>query len=113
MNNEQIAKVCHEANKAYCESIEDNSQKSWEEADQWQRDSAIKGVEFCKSNPEAPASANHDSWLEEKKRTGWKYGAIKNVEAKEHPCFVSYEELPKEQQTKDQLFKVIVSTLNK
>jgi len=27
-----IAKVCHEANRAYCESIGDNSQLSWEDA---------------------------------------------------------------------------------
>jgi len=109
-NVEKIARVCHEANKAYCESIGDSSQKSWESAEQWQRDSAIKGVEFCLANQNAPASANHDSWLDEKRRTGWKYGPVKDAEKKEHPCFVPYDELPLEQKIKDYLFKNIVKS---
>jgi hypothetical protein len=47
----EIAKVCHEANKAWCEANNDYSQKSWDEAEHWQRDSAIKGVEFALANP--------------------------------------------------------------
>jgi hypothetical protein len=108
MNNEQIARVCHETNKGYCESIGDNSQKSWDEAEQWQRDSAIKGVAFALVNPNAPASSQHDAWLADKKRDGWKYGAVKDPVKKEHPCFVSYEELPIEQRLKDHLFKAVV-----
>src|SRR5437879_1359495 len=41
---EQVAKICHEANRAYCETIGDNSQPTWEKAPQWQKDSAINGV---------------------------------------------------------------------
>lgn len=41
-----IAKTCHQANKAWCEANGDNSQKDWDEAEDWQRDSAIKGAEF-------------------------------------------------------------------
>jgi hypothetical protein len=37
-----IAKVCHEANRAYCQTISDNSQLPWEQAKEWQRASAIK-----------------------------------------------------------------------
>jgi len=46
MNVEQVARVAHEANRAYCESIGDTSQVRWEDAPQWQRDSALKGVQF-------------------------------------------------------------------
>lgn len=108
---EGIAKVSHEANKAYCESIGDLSQTDWQSAPQWQRDSAIKGVEFNIANPEAPASASHDSWLEVKYADGWKYGPVKNPDIKEHPCCVPYEELPEEQKKKDALFKAIVGAL--
>lgn len=108
---EGIAKVCHEANKAYCESIGDLSQTDWQSAPQWQRDSAIKGVEFNIANPESPASASHDSWLQVKYADGWKYGAVKNPDTKEHPCCVPYEELPEEQKKKDALFKAIVAAL--
>jgi len=107
-----IAKVCHEANRAYCAGIGDNSQLPWEEAPQWQKDSAVKGVEFHINNPGAPASASHDSWLEEKRVTGWKYGPVKDAEKKEHPCFVPFEQLPPEQQLKDVLFSNIVKSLN-
>jgi len=88
MNVESIAKVCHEANRAYCQSIGDMSQPAWEDAPEWQRASAIKGVEFARDNPSAPPSASHDSWLEEKRATGWKFGPVKDPEKKEHPCFV-------------------------
>lgn len=112
MTIEQIAKTCHEANKSLCESLNDFSQTSWENAPQWQKDSAIEGVKFNLVNPNAPASSSHDSWLAEKERNGWKYGPVKDAEKKEHPCFVSYEELPIEQQAKDHLFKAIVSALS-
>ena len=35
MKVEQIAQVAHELNKAYCESLGDNSQPSWEDAPEW------------------------------------------------------------------------------
>jgi hypothetical protein len=111
MTVSDIAKVCHEANRALCAGLGDNSQLSWEESPQWQIDSAIKGVEFNLANPDAPASSSHDSWLEEKRATGWKYGPVKDSEKKEHPCFVPYEALPLDQQAKDHLFKAVVAAL--
>lgn len=111
IQKEKIAKVCHEVNRAYCRSLGDNSQVAWEDAPQWQRESAIKGVEFNLANPDAPESATHDAWLEVKKAEGWKYGAVKDVEKKEHPCYVPYDQLPKDQQCKDALFKAVVLAL--
>lgn len=35
----KIAQVAHEINKAYCEAIGDNSQVSWENAPERQKDS--------------------------------------------------------------------------
>lgn len=107
----KIAKVCHEVNKSYCESLGDNSQQPWEDAPEWQRTSAIKGVQFQIDNPDSPPSASHESWLKEKEEDGWKYGSVKNAETKEHPCFVSYEQLPIEQQSKDHIFSTIVRNL--
>lgn len=107
-----IAKVCHGANKIFCERLGDKSQVAWVLAPAWQRESAIVGVKFNIKYPDAPASASHDSWLEEKRKAGWKYGKIKDSKMKEHPCFVPYEELPPEQQAKDHLFKGIVSSLS-
>jgi hypothetical protein len=107
MKLEDIARVCHEANRGYCHSLNDYSQPVWELAPEWQRESAIKGVQFILDNPDAPPSASHDSWLEEKRRDGWKYGSVKDAEKKEHPCFVSYEELPLDQRRKDFIFGAV------
>ena len=111
MTIEQIATVCHEANRALCAGLGDYSQAPWGDAPGWQKESAIKGVEFNLANPDAPASASHDSWLEQKRADGWAYGEVKDPEAKTHPCFVPYDELPKEQQAKDHLFKAVVASL--
>jgi hypothetical protein len=111
MTIKAIAAVCHEANRALCAGLGDFSQQPWPMAPEWQAQSAVTGVEFNLANPDAPASASHDSWLAEKERDGWKYGAVKDAEKKEHPCYVPYEELPKEQQAKDHLFKAIVAAL--
>jgi len=106
-----IARIAHLTNKAYCESLQDCSQRPWAEAPQWQRDSAINGVKFHLANPNAEPSASHENWLKEKYADGWKYGEVKDVEKKEHPCCVPFDELPAEQQVKDILFTRIVDTL--
>jgi hypothetical protein len=109
----EIARIAHTANRDYCRAIGDESQVPWEMAPAWQQLSAINGVKFALANPDAPPSASHDSWLAEKKATGWKYGPIKDAEKKEHPCFVPYDCLPVEQQTKDHLFVAIVRALSR
>lgn len=117
MNIEQAARTAHETNRAYCETIGDKSQTSWDDAPEWQRKSAIKGVEFHMAQHAsgvAPSpSASHDSWLEEKRADGWKFGPVKDPVAKEHPCFVAYDELPVEQRLKDYLFGAVVGAFIK
>ena len=111
MTNEQIARVTHEANRAYCKSIGDDSQPAWDDAPEWQRSSAMNGVAFTIANPGAHPSASHDSWLAEKRAAGWTYGPAKDPEKKQHPCFVPYEALPPEQRAKDHLFQAVVRAL--
>lgn len=106
-----IAIICHQANKAYCENQGDNSQKDWDEAEEWQRVSAVKGVEFRLANPNASQSAQHDAWKQEKLADGWVYGTIKNPVTKEHPCIVDYSELPIAERKKDALFQAVVDAL--
>jgi hypothetical protein len=103
----QIAIICHEANRAYCATIGDDSQLPWAEAPQWQRDSIIAGVEFRLANPDAGPDGSHNSWLAAKEADGWKYGPVKDAEKKEHPCFVPYDQLPEDQKRKDYLFIAI------
>ena len=96
------ARAAHEVNRVYCLAIGDTSQPSWEDAPDWQKTSARNGVEGA-LNGNTPRQS-HESWLAEKRATGWKFGHVKNVEKKEHPCFVEYDDLPPHQRLKDDLF---------
>lgn len=103
-----IARACHEVNRAYCQSQGDHSQPAWSEAPEWQRQSAMNGVLYAMGHPEAKPADSHESWLDEKRRDGWIYGPVKDPQAKTHPCFVPYDELPTSQKAKDYIFLAIV-----
>lgn len=108
----QIAKICHEANAAYCREIGDHTQKPWEEAELWQREASLQSVEFLLNKPESRDAVLHNKWLDDKTSTGWIWGEVKDSAAKTHPCLVGFEALPKEQQLKDKLFIAIVRSLS-
>lgn len=106
-----IAKVAHEANRAYCETIGDQSQLPWSEAPTWQHKSALDGVLAVLRNPSITSAESHANWLSHKEAEGWKYGPVKNPETREHPCYVPYTELPADQQVKNHLFRHVVLAL--
>lgn len=106
-----IARVCHEVNKTYCEALGDKSQVVWEDAPQWQQDSAVKGVELHLANPDLGPAASHEAWMREKLDDGWTYGPLKDPAKKEHPCMVPFADLPKEQQIKDWIFRGVVHAI--
>lgn len=106
-----IAIACHEANKAWCMLNNDFSQKHWEDAEKWQKDSALEGVRFRMNNPDAGHDAQHKSWMDQKVKDGWVYGPEKDSEKKTHPCIVPFDELPEFQKKKDALFCAIVDAL--
>jgi hypothetical protein len=111
MNHEQIARVAHEVNRAYCQALGDFSQPAWGEAPDWQKDSAMKGVALHLENENLGPEASHDAWLAEKEAAGWIYGPIKDPEEKTHPCMVPFAALPPEQQAKDFIFRAVVHAL--
>ncbi len=108
---EDVAAICHEANRNLCVSQGDMTQPGWNNAPAWQRDSAINGVTFHLDNPLSSASASHINWMAGKEADGWVYGEKKDPEAKTHPCMAPFNELPPEQQVKDFLFRAIVHGL--
>lgn len=111
MNFAAVARVCHEVNRAYCESLGDTSQPTWENAPDWQKESATKGVYEHVGNPAMTPEESHKAWMEQKEKDGWVYGAVKDAEAKTHPCMVPYEKLPQEQRAKDYIFKAVVHAI--
>lgn len=103
---DKIAALCHEVNKAYCESLGDYSQPSWEDAPEWQKESAINGVRFHMDNETTPEQS-HINWMRQKEAEGWTWGPVKDPEKKTHPCMVPYDQLPQAQRSKDYIFKAI------
>lgn len=111
LSNTDIARVAHEINRAYCAALGDMTQLPWDLAPEWQRASAIAGVEFHLAHPNAGPEASHESWAAQKRAEGWAFGLVKNPELKTHPCLVEFELLPREQQAKDYLFRATVHAL--
>ncbi len=111
MNIEQVARVTHEVNRAYCASLGDHSQPAWEDAPEWQRKSAIAGVTAVLGGSARTPAESHEGWLRQKRADGWTYGPVKDAEKKTHPCFVPYDQLPPEQKAKDYIFRAVVTSL--
>ncbi|NJP27092.1 hypothetical protein FLW53_23405 [Microbispora sp. SCL1-1] len=108
---EDVARICHEANRALQLATGDPAPSpAWDEAPEWQRASAIAGVEEARGG--ATPEELHEAWCEAKWATGWTYGEAKDDEAKTHPCLVPYADLPSEQRAKDELFRAIVTALS-
>jgi hypothetical protein len=108
-----IAIACHNANRAYCQSIGDDSQPVWDQAPDWQKESALAGVRGHLSGDITTPEQSHESWLAVKKADGWRYGKVKDASAKTHPCFMSYADLPAEQKKKDFIFSNTVASAKK
>ncbi len=105
---EALAQIAHEANRAYCTGLGDNSQVPWAQASEHVRDSAIAGVRFLIDNPTASQAAQHEARAAMKTEAGWVHGEVKDEQAKTHPCLVPYDDLPAAQRAKDQLFQAVV-----
>ncbi len=107
-----IAAIVHEANRQYCESIGDSSQKPWSEAPDWQKSSALDGVVGIINGTITTPEQSHESWMAKKTADGWVFGDAKDEVAKTHPCMVPYDQLPAEQKMKDTIFHGIVKSLS-
>ena len=109
----RIAMITHQVNKAICECSGDTSQANWEDAPDWQKESAIDGIIKSANHTAAGKGQmnpeeSHNSWLSYKLREGWKYGEVKNSETKEHPNLLPWKELPRDERLKDVIFGGIV-----
>lgn len=107
---EDIAKVVHETNRAYCLAFGDTSHGPWEELSDAIKRSVIDGVKFHLAVEHGP-EASHENWMKGKLRDGWVYGEEKDEEKKTHPCLIPFNELSEVDQGKDYVFKTVVEQL--
>jgi hypothetical protein len=104
-----IAQVAHETNRAFCQTIGDNSQPPWAEAPEWSKESSINSVKYHldqieKGEPSDP-SLSHTTWFNER---GLGARPVKDVENKIHPSLVPYDQLSPEEKVKDYLAAAVV-----
>lgn len=112
MNAEQIAAVCHAANREMTKYILDVPiQPEWEDAPEEMRRSSVAGVRWRMSNLGASNAAQHDEWCRAKVADGWVYGDKKDAGKKTHPALVPYEKLALATKLKDAVFVGIVMAL--
>jgi hypothetical protein len=107
---EVLAKIAHEANKAYCETQGDTSQASWDDIDEEHKDSARDGVRRILNDPNTTPQDSHQNWMDCKKSQGWTYGETKCQDKKTHPSMKPYVELSSVEKFKDALFHAIVKS---
>ena len=108
---DSVARVVHEAVRAWARSRGDVSIPPWSRAPKWMREATVAAIAFRLENPGAPASAQHDQWAAEKRAAGWKRGAVKDGVKKTHPLLVSYERLPAFERRKDALVGAVIDAL--
>lgn len=110
---EKIARVMHESVRAWQVANGQAASPPWSRAAKWMRESSFAGVKFAVDNPNAPASAQHDQWMKEKRDSGWVFGEIKDPAAKTHPLLIPYQELPELERRKDALVHAVIVSLTK
>jgi hypothetical protein len=109
---EEIAEVCHEANRALCKALGDRVLPAWGELGVEHRVSTTRGVRTALADPSTDPAASHEAWRMDKVMHGWTYGPETNDEAKTHKNMLTYADLPIEQKMKDHLFLEIIRCLD-
>lgn len=107
---ESIAKICHEAHKAYCEEIGETGEVCWSHLSQERKTAAFASVAEQIANPLTPEEA-HNRWVTVKANNGWVWGKEKDFEKKTNPLMKPYSDVPDEQREKGILFITIVNRL--
>jgi hypothetical protein len=67
-------------------------------------DQIVDSEDFANMDLEKLCFLMHENWMQFKVQSGWRYGKVKDLDKKEHPCLVSYDKLPQEEKNKDKVF---------
>lgn len=108
LSDEHIARIAHEANRAYCITRGDMSKRAWQNTEPSVREGTIAGVARLRANPNLTPEELHASWCEDRINRGYRYGPTVCHRERTHPCLVPYDQLDEEQRFKDYLFRAIV-----
>jgi hypothetical protein len=62
---------------------------------------AEERFDFSSVELEALAEHEHERWTDDRRRAGWRFGAVRDDKAKRHPSMVPWGELPEAEKHKD------------
>ena len=62
MNHEELAKIVHTVNRAYCIAIGEEPQELWENISDEMKESTYVGINYILNHPTATASTLHRNW---------------------------------------------------
>ena len=107
-----IAQICHEANRALCKVLGDRVLPEWGALDNESQGITVRAVRYILDQQPAPSLAEiHERWRMDKVMHGWTYGEVTDDAKKTHKNMTLYIDLPVEQKAKDSLFLNIVFSL--
>ncbi len=109
----EIARVCHEVERAYGNRFCGDVHPHWIDVPGELRESCMKRVQFFLDHTGADAGAYHERWREIRAAEGWSYGKVRDDARKLDPRMVSFAELSDAQQVKGIIFHAIVRYLSR
>jgi hypothetical protein len=80
----------------------------WGERDDVFREQMTEYVESLRGKPLPTPEEAHDSWWQKYLDMGWRYGPERDPVEKTHPDMVPYDDLPKDERDKDEVFLALV-----
>ena len=114
MQIEDISRVVHEANRAYCMSISEYNNAPWDQTSEDLKEHTRKLVKYILEDfkPDLPKPHMlHSKWISIKRDEGWKWGNRYNYELKLHPDFLDYDDLQEDSRRKSPITLGIVKAL--
>lgn len=106
-----IARVVHEALRAYRAELGEAALPAWDDAPDWQRAATLAAVEFRLAHPDAGPEAQHDAWVAQTRAAGWTHGPVHDAAARTHPDLLPYDQLAEGARRKDALVAAVVRAL--
>ena len=80
----------------------------WEKRDEVFKDQMTSYVEGLRGKTLPTPEEAHDSWWRKYEEMGWKFGEVRDTEKKTHPDMIPFNDLPKDEQDKDEIFLALV-----
>ena len=110
VRTEIIARAAHEIVRAYYSSI-NFFVPVWEDVPEWHASATINAVLAVVQDPEKTSEEHHATWMDEKLADGWTLSETEDVEAREHPYLIPYEDLPHHKKSENAIFLAAVNNL--